>query len=342
MQKPTFELFYEKFLLTPQIAPDLIELTYTDYLSDQSDELQVRFADPKRKWIGAWFPNQGDRLRLQLGYEGSPLVDFGAFELDEIEWEYDAQGGSTVSLKALSTGISKANRTLKPKAFENTTLAEIVREVAKRLKLNLTGEVRDVPIKRITQYQERDVEFLTRLAHEYHHSFKIVGNTLVFTTMQSLEERSPVEVLDLGQVKSLRLRDRAKGVEKVVEVVGFDNENKTTLKATQQAKPKRNKGKEQRSDTLKIITRGESQEQIQARTDAALNAQDEQQAGNVVLVGNPKLVAGNTVWLANMGLFSGKYLIKQARHNLSRSQGYTTEIEIKLLQYSENLPNENP
>ncbi|MDK4627577.1 hypothetical protein QG055_10305, partial [Kingella kingae] len=66
------------------------------------------------------------------------LINWGNFEIAEIEWERSQNGGDRVTLKALSTGITKANRTLQAKAYENTTLAQIVRLIAKRLKLSVT------------------------------------------------------------------------------------------------------------------------------------------------------------------------------------------------------------
>lgn len=343
VSQPDFQLFYGKSNITTDVKPYLKELTYTDYLADQSDELQVTFEDIEGKWIRNWFPTQGDELRLLLGYVGAPLINLGAFEIDEIEWSHDRQSGTVVTLRALSTGFNKANRTLKPKAYENTTLAAIVRDVAKRLKLNVTGTVENIPIKRVTQYQERDVEFLTRLAHEYNHSFKIVGKTLVFTTMQSLEQRAAVATLDLTQTLAIRLRDRIKDAVKKVEVAGFDVNEKKTLKASQETKSKRPRKKQAKAsneDTLKVVTRGESQEQINARADAALHQQnDEQQAGDITVIGDPKLVAGNTIMLAQMGMFSGKYLIKSAHHSFSRSNGYTTSLEIRMLEFIEEIPN---
>ncbi|MWQ31187.1 hypothetical protein F9860_08130 [Glaesserella parasuis] len=342
VQTPTFELFYGKTAITHNIKPHLISLTYTDYLSDQSDELQVTFEDIEQKWIGSWFPTQGDELKLPLGYLGESLVNLGSFELDEIDWSKVKGSGSVVTLRALATGISKSNRTLKPKAYENTTLAEIVQKVAKNLKLDVTGTVANIPIKRVTQYQERDVEFLTRLAHEYHHSFKIVGKTLVFTTMESLENRPPVTVLDFSQVLSLRLRDRIKDAVQKVEAVGLNADSKKTVKSEKSSKPKRptkKQSKASNADTLKIVTRGESQEQIKARADAALAEQnDDQQAGNIQVIGNPKLVAGNTVLLTGFGMFSGKYLIKSARHSYTKSQGYVTDLGVRMLEFIEDLP----
>lgn len=334
VQTPVFQLFYEKTNITESLSPHLIELTYTDYLSDQSDELTVSFEDIAGKWIRAWFPTQGDKLHLQLGYKGATLVDLGKFEIDDIEYSYPP---STVTLRALSTGVTKANRTLKPKAYENTTLADIVRDVARRLKLKVSGEVLHVPIARVTQYQERDVEFLTRLAHEYNHSFKIVDGTLVFTRLDKLGEKTPVLSLSPEQVIDIRLRDRIKDAVKEVEISAYDAKNKEVLKKKKTSKPRRPSKKQSKAanaDTLKVIFRGESNEQLEARAQAALDKQTEDlQAGEINLIGNPKLVAGNTIALSDMGMFSGKYLIKSARHSLSRHDGYTTRIDIRMLEF---------
>ncbi len=342
---PDFELFYEKTKITQDVKPYLLDLTYSDNLAGQSDELSVTFEDRDFKWINGWFPTQGDELSLLLGYQGMGLVNLGAFEIDEIEFSYGS-GGSVVSIKALSTGLSKASRTLTPKAYEKTTLANIVRMVANKLKLSVTGEIRHIELERVTQYQERDVEFLTRLASEYHHSFKIVDKTLVFTTIDSLKEQEAVAVLDLSQTLSIRLKDRIKDTAKSVEVTGFNPKSKKAIKAKKDSTNKRKSkttkatkttskaNKEpKRTDTLKVITRGESQAQIDAKATSAVNAQDdEQQSGSITLVGNPKLVAGNTLMLQGFGVFSGKYLIKSARHTLGR-MGYLTDIEIRMLTF---------
>ncbi len=87
-------------------------------------------------------------------------------------------------------------------------------QVAGHLKLKVVGTIKPIPIKRVTQYQERDVEFLSRLAREYHHSFKIVGEQLVFTHKDELGQSNPVAVLDEQDVISLRLRDRIKDTAK--------------------------------------------------------------------------------------------------------------------------------
>lgn len=52
-------------------------------------------------------------------------------------------------------------------------------------------------------------------------------------------------------------------------------------------------------------------------------------------------MAGQIIELRQMGKFSGKYLIKQARHDYSRSRGYTTDLEIKMIEYIEENKEQN-
>ena len=175
---PVFVLSYEQKNITSDITPYVRSVTYTDYLSGQSDELEVELEDADGRWVRHWYPGKGDTLSLKIGYEAAPLLPCGAFEIDEIEF---AQPPATVSIRGLATGVKKSVRTRVGRAYENTTLAAIAQRIAKRNKLTLTGKIRDIRIDRVTQYQERDVEFLTRLAREYGYAFKIVGSKLVFT-----------------------------------------------------------------------------------------------------------------------------------------------------------------
>lgn len=332
VSRPDFVLTYEQTDITADVANQLLSFDYTDYLDGQSDELQLAFEDVDGRWLNAWYPAQGDSLSLSVGDQFTGLIAWGSFEIAEIEHE---RRPDVVTIKALSTGISKANRTLQPKAYENTSLAQIVRIVAGRLKLSVTGTVRDIAIKRATQYQERDVEFLTRLAAEYGHAFKIVGQTLVFTDRLALAEQDPVAVVDWADVIRSRLRDLIKGVPESAVVSGYDSKTKQAYVVKRQSKAKRAKAKRSSTtDTLKITpNKGESQAQMEARADAALEAADDQIAGTLTLVGSPKLVAGQVLRLTGYGQMSGKYLVKQSRHSYSRLAGYTTDIEVKMLEY---------
>ena len=133
----------------------------------------------------------------------------------------------------------------------------------------------------------------------------------------------------------IRLRDLIKGVPSKVDVKGYDPKSKQTVSASRSSKSRRGKAKHgSTGDTLRIVpNKGESAAQLNARADAKLaDAQDDQCAGTVTLVGNALLVAGQMVRLKGFGKFSGKYLVKQSRHAFTR-RGWTTELEIKMTEY---------
>lgn len=331
--KPKFAVIYEQKDITNTITPYLLEITYSDYLGEQSDEITLTLEDVGGDWLYDWYPDNGDGVQLSLADDTGELVGMGRFEISEIEYRYPP---SLVVLKALATGISKKNRTIKAKTYENKTLADIVRDVARRLGLSLTGEVRDIKIATVTQYQERDVEFLTRLAHAYGHSFKIVDKTLVFYDTVKLGKRSPVAVLDKTCVIDVRFSDVIKAVPSEVQATTYNTKAKKTIKKSKATKPKRpsKQGKKPTTDTLKITAPNNATDgELQAMADAhAQKHADEQIAGEIELIGNARLVAGQTLLIHNFGKFSGKYLVKQARHSLS-DKGYLTSIEVRMLEY---------
>ncbi len=334
---PVFVLSYGQKNITNDITPYVLSVTYIDYLSGQSDELEVELEDADGRWARQWYPGKGDTLALKIGYEGAPLLPCGAFEIDEIEF---AQPPATVSIRGLATGIRKSVRTRMPRAFENTTLAAIAQRIAKRNKLTLTGKIRDIYIDRVTQYQERDVEFLTRLAREYGYAFKIVGGKLVFTELADLREGSAVATLKATDLIAIRLRDKIKDVYQEAKVKYHDPKtkklvvygvkgNQVTEVGQTTASTKKQSGQSASGDTLKLSTRASSKAAAQAKAQAALDAANLQQtAGSLTVPGNPRLVAGTTFELADCGKLSGKYLVESARHRLDRS-GYTTELEIR-------------
>lgn len=324
---PVFVLSYEQKNITSDVTPYVRSVTYTDYLSGQSDELEVELEDADGRWARQWYPGKGDTLSLKIGYEGAPLLPCGMFEIDEIEF---TQPPATVSIRGLATGIRKSVRTRMPRAFENTTLAAIAQRIAKRNKLVLTGKIRDIYIDRVTQYQERDVEFLTRLAREYGYAFKIVGSKLVFTELADLRDGGTVATLKATDLISMRMRDKIKDVYQEAKVRYHDPKTKKLVVYGVKGNQVTEVGQSASGDTLKLSTRASSKAAAQAKAQAALDAANLQQtAGSLTAPGNPRLVAGTTFELADCGKLSGKYLVESARHRLDRGGGYTTELEVK-------------
>lgn len=348
--RPVFVIHYEQKDITNDLTPYVRAVTYTDYLSGQSDTLEVELENVDGRWLDAWYPGKGDTLSADIGYDHAPLLPCGSFEIDEIEFSFPP---SVVVIRALSTGVKKSVRTSNGRAYESTTLAAIAQRIAKRNKLTLVGKIREVRIDRVTQYMETDVGFLTRLAREFGYAFKIAGGKLVFSELAELRSTEAAVTLTLQELSQISMRDKIKEVyrevkqryhnpkTKTLEVYGV-KDGQVQVVGKSNAKGK-DTGQQVSADTHKMAARSGSKATAQVKAQASLDTSNLQQtAGSMTAPGNTKLVAGNTVDLQRCGKLGGKYLIESARHRMERSSGYTTEIEVKRVALAVTLGGTGP
>lgn len=335
--RPRFTVSFAGKDITADVTQDIISLEYSDYIDGQSDEISIELFNKDRKWCSVWYPEKGDNLQVGIGYENGDFVNYPVCELDTLEYAFMPD---TVRLRGLTTGVSKSVRTRKGKLYTNTTLADIAREVAKRNKLAVTGTIVSIKIDKVSQYNERDLEFLLRLSKLYNHTFKIVGTKLVFSHKPEMGAKDAVRVIDYTEVTALRLREKLKDTVDTVDVAYQNPKTKKLQKKRYQKKSKKRKTKRKTTgrtakrgasaDTLKIVRRGTNKEETAKQAQAAISeANEDRCAGDFTVQGDPKLVAGNTIELTGVGELSGKFLINSSRHSFDRSSGYLTSCEIK-------------
>lgn len=323
---PTFVLTYNGRDITADLTPYQLSVTYTDNLAGtESDSIDLHLEDTDGRWCDAWYPTKGDRINLRMGYEGEALVDCGDFDIDEIELDGPPD---QVRIRALAASVMKDLRTARAKAYENTTLAGIVKTVAARHKLNVIGDIEPIPIERVTQLQQEDLKFLKRLAAEYGYAFNVRGDKLTFYRLDALREANPVQTLTRGDMARFTFRDRVKELPKKARVSHHKAGAKQVVayevasEGQVVAKPS--------ADSLNLNTRAENATQAHAKSKAALHrAQDEATTATITTWGTPKLVAGSTVGIEGFGKFDGRYQVASSRHELTRGNGYTTELELK-------------
>ena len=337
---PQARIVYEGTDISADISPYLLSVSYTDRLSGESDELELRLEDTDGRWRGDWYPGKGDALTVSIGYAGQELVSCGSFEIDEIELSFPPD---EVSIRALATGISVSCRTRKSRGYEKTTLAGVVRVVCGRLGLTPAGEVADIPIDRVTQYQESDLAFLTRLAGEYGHTFKISGKKMIFQRRDGVLAADSVRTFKREDVTSCSFRDKLKDIPSKVKIKKQDagkkalkvygkagDDSLAVVGTTAQAQKTRKKKKANTSsvDELRIVGRG-SEAQLEAKGNAALqDAELERCQAELALYGDPALRAGVSVELGeDFGALAGKYLVTCSRHEISRD-GYVTTLTL--------------
>ena len=320
MLVPIFELFYDKKNITNDVSPYVTSIEYTDVEHGESDELSISFEDSEKLWQGAWIPSKGDCLRAYIGYEAEKLLNCGVFEIDELEYDTPPD---VVTVKGLATGIKKPLRQKNSVGYENKTLKQIAKEIADKHELSLVGEIADIRVDRITQNQERDLTFLTKLAEQYGYIFKIAENNLVFYDVSKLKGAKSTQIFYKTDLSHINLREKTSQKYKAVQVSYFDPKKKKTIKASA-----RNESV-QKGDTLKITARCSDRKQAIIKAKAALSTADTKIEGSIELPGNPYLIAGLNIEIKGIGHFSGKYHIKQARHVIDRASGYKTYCEVE-------------
>lgn len=320
MQTPKYQLIYGKKNITKDVARFVTNIDYTDFEHGQSDEINITFEDSENLWHSAWIPTKGDVLNLKIGYEGEKLLNCGKFEIDELEYETPPD---IVTVKALAASIKKPLRQKNSVAYENKNLKQIASEIAKKHGLTLVGNIADIKIQRITQNQQRDLEFLKKLAEEYGYIFKITSDKLVFYETEKLKSANPTRIFYKKDLSRISLSEKTSQKYKAVQVSYHNPKTGKTVKTTVKNPNVVN------GDTLKITSRCENRQQAQAKAKAALNTADIAMEGTIELIGNQYLVAGINIELKDLGHFSGKYNVTQAHHKIDKATGYKTVLEVK-------------
>ena len=321
VRTPVWIIDYGKKDITAAIAPYVMQVSYTDNIGGESDELEFNIEDRDHRWKNTWSPAEGDKINLKIGYIGEKLLPCGDFQIDEIEYNGPPD---TVSIRCLAAGIMEDLRTRNTAAYEGSTLKDIATLIAAKHGLALVGSVPEIRCERITQDQETDLGFLKRLADSYGYVFSVRGAQLIWHELAQLDDASSVFVITrVGLAGAYTLRTKTCQVYRGCQVSYHDPVKKKLITHMFPAEGITT------GDVLKLTERCENLTQAKAKAKAALrNSNGKQKEGNLTLIGNQRLVAGVNVTLSGWGSLDGDYQVLKSRHMMERGSGYRTEIEI--------------
>lgn len=321
---PYFKLIYRGVDISGDLDPMTTSVNYTDHLHGKASEIDVTVHDKDGRWKGSWKPEHGDTVDLTI-YDGiGGILPCGVFEIDEP----DADGnrdGDMLTFRGLAAPVTKPLRTKNTKAFEKQNLSAIVNEVAGKLGLPVEGQIENLFFERVTQRRERDLEFLKRLAEETGHYFGIHNNKVIFTSFKSIDGQSPALTIFHGDraLTDYHFTFKSEGTYSEGQATYLDQNKKENTKQ-QESDSKVTTG-----DTLKIAgERMESQAHAKARIGSAMHYANRLGfTGNVDMVGNTKLIAGNVAKIVGFGKYNGNRLIDSSSHGLVRG-GYTSSADL--------------
>lgn len=223
--KPVWLINYENEDVSDELGPMTLSCEYVDHLNDKSDELRLTVEDKVGRWRTGWWPSEGDRLTVQMGIEGSPLLDAGSFSVVDIE----ARGApDTVTINALAAPKSPAMRTPYDRGFDETSLDSLVELLAHELDLEVLGDIAPIALTRVSQQSETNLALLRRMGRDYGYAFSIRPPHLVFYSLASLETSDPV--MQLGRSDMLsgwNLKGTPQDTYSVCELTWFDAQSKS-------------------------------------------------------------------------------------------------------------------
>lgn len=338
------ELSFDGVNITDSVRKYFLSLTYTDNEEDEADDLQLNLHDREGIWLTQWLNDavqasasiKGMRVNASIireNWNGDGIdfpLDCGQFELDTV----DASGPpATIAIKSTALPFSSQIRqTKKSRAWESIYLSGIAKEIATKNGMSCIFDSTYNPYyKRKEQSSQSDIAFLSRLAHDAGLSLKITNNTIVLFDQRTYEAMEPVLTIKRGKAggytkyklttgeadrmyASCRVRYVDPGTGKVIQATAYVEDYDKEAENNQQLEI-----------TAKVSSIGEAK----ALAEKHLRLRNKfEKSVSFTFPFNPALMAGCTVVLEDWGAWSGKYIIKQAKHTVG-SSGSTTQIQLR-------------
>jgi phage protein D len=328
MRSTELAITYDGVDISTDIAPFVLSLAYTDHDGGKADDLQIRLEDRAGLWRGSWYPRKGALITAAITSRSGDekrRVSCGTFAIDELGVSGPP---SVVALKAVSSLTAKGfKREKKTRAWEKITLRAIAAQMAADHGMTLFFESSRVPeYNRVDQREESDLKFLKRLCDDADFNLKVSEEKLIVYESKTLEQRPSVATIALGpDLSRYSFTDKTLEIYRACEVTYHD--------------PASNQDRVYRYDApdspavgqvLKINQRVESHAAAMTLAERSLRRKNKvEQTGEIVMPGNPALLAGINITTSGFGVFDAKQFVTEARHSYDRASGYQTAIKFR-------------
>lgn len=314
--------------VTKDIEPYLTAVSYTDVLEGESNTAQITLHDRERLFIADWFPTRGDSAKIILNranWSGEEdTVDFGDFEIDEIDNKVSGSG-NTASIKLNSIANKSELRSIdKSRSWEKVKLSKIAKDLTEEAKLELFFDADDVDIERAEQKETSNLKFLHKLCKDNGLCLRVSNGKVIIFDAERYESKDAVETLSYGDGKIISFSGKA-----------------TISKIYKSARVKYQHGKQaekidytftdedkESGMTLEINKKVDSPAEAEklAKKELRKKNQDEIKV-QLQVIGDFVYLAGQNIELADFGFYSGKYCIEKATHSIGK--GYTCSLELR-------------
>lgn len=333
---------YNNVDISVDIGKSLEQISYTDNLSGEADDLQLTLEDREGLWQSAWMPEKGAALDAELQHTDWQNLGalpqglrLGLFEIDEIT---SSGPPSTAQIRAVSVPDNNMLRGVeRSRSWEKTQLKVIANDIAETAEMKLYWDTEENPIlDRAEQTEQSDLAFLFGLCKDQGLALKISDSQIIIFDEEKYEAAPALitvvkpgtvytaapEMLYLQARLGYNLRTKIRDTYAACKVSYQQGQTKEKIEGLYTAEGKTGK-------TLQVSEQVESVAEALRLAKKRLREKNKDEVtGSFPLVGNFNLAAGITVNLLGFGYFDGKYLITRASHEVGGS-GYQTNIDVR-------------
>nr|DAH81778.1 MAG TPA: tail protein [Caudoviricetes sp.] len=346
------QVTYNSKDISEALAQYLISASYTDNLSGQVDDISLTLEDKAGLWQSDWMPVKGATLDIILCtynwqglYDGEFDTTLGTFEVDEIEM---TSAPDVVNIKAVAISIgddSTLRSTMRSKTWENISVRKVANDIAWENGLKLFWDCDDNPnIDKLEQNDESDLSVLQKVCDDAGFALKITTDTIIVFDEAKYEQAEPVieiyhpgttNVMDVAEADGTPTPERIfhstgysfktkiRDVYKKCHIKYTNDQDKSVIESTF-TDPNKSNGA-----TLEIHQQVTSQAEADRLAKKKLREKNRDECtGSYSLDGCQFLCAGETIEMIGFGVFSGRYIVTQAKHDISGS-GYVTSIDVR-------------
>lgn len=337
--------------ISESLAQYVLSFSYTDNLTGQVDDISITLEDRTELWEADWMPERGATLDITIcTYNWSDLyseeqdLQLGKFEIDELEV---SSAPNVVTIKAVAISISDDSTlrsTLRSHTWENISVQKAANDIAWQNGMKLQWYCDDNPnIDKLEQNDESDLDVLQKICDDAGFALKVTTDTIIIfdvekfekedvyaeyyhpgTTILNIVENQPKPV-QTDALLNYSFKAKIRDVYKKCHVKYAKDKDKSVIESTFVAPDK----KEKEGATLEVHQQVSSQAEAERLAKKKLREKNcEEFTGSFSSDGNMGLCAGETIEMLGFGNFSGKYIITQAKHDIS-SSGFTSSVEIR-------------
>lgn len=271
--------------------------------------------------MNEWMPQRGDSIKAKIVLENwapaetKKIFECGSFVVDDI----------TIKGRPLIIDVGAVSQpadegfagTKKTKTWEKITVKEIASQIATNSKLTLYYTAKTINLKKIEQSKEADSSFLYSLCNKYGLAMKVYSKRLVIFDEEEYENKAAVVKLTESDLLSWSYNTTTAGTYTGARVAYTDPDTSETITFTT--------GQPGRLYDVNVSVESKYDAELQAK--ARLRAENKKMNTlNIVIVGNPKIVASSVVSVSGLGKISGNYYVDSVSHSLGN--GYTMSLKM--------------